>query len=145
MTWPKTNFAKVHFLLALPQNFLVRQKCKILKSTLSESPASLSRSYLLHPSYPNPSFPAKLTTCSLLFLSLCTYYSLCLDSLLSSLCLQSSHLSFKVHLKGHLLWEDFPDMPVSPPPPSKIWLSLLQPHSIYIIIVYLSISTSWIP
>lgn len=74
--------------------------------------------YLLHSSRANPLFQGK-SICSLIFLSLCTYYSLCLDVLLSSLCLKSSYLPLEVHLKCHLLWEDFPDMSLPSLPPSK--------------------------
>lgn len=53
----------------------------------------------------NTLFQSK-SICSLIFLSLCTYYSLCPDMLLASHYLKRSYLSFKVHLKYHLLWEN---------------------------------------
>lgn len=69
--------------------------------------------YLLHSSHANPLLRGK-SICSFIFLSLCTYYSLCLDVLLSTLCLKSFYLSFKVYLNCHL-GEDFPDMSLPPP------------------------------
>lgn len=70
---------------------------------------------------------------SLIFLSLCTYYSLCPDMLLASHYLKRSYLSFKVHLKYHLLWENlFPWYVSFSLPPCKTGYSFCNhiPHKL---------------
>lgn len=114
-------------------------KTKVQKNTL-QIPCTPFQPYLPHSSYTNPLSQANLTICSLILLSLCTYYSLCLDALPSGLCLKSSYLSLKVHVRYHLLWEYFPDMFLHPPP--QISYSFCNYIPYIVTIVYSCTSTT---